>query len=428
MLEQVNVYYEGWGERWQWGTLASTTALTGRPQVMFEYSNDAKQRGLELSSYKLPLEGPQLRRNFPPHQLDLPGPVYDSLPDGWGMLLMDRMFRRRGLTTARIGPLERLAYIGSNAMGAMTFEPVAPEGQEPAVHIPLEQLAAEVREVLHGEGGEFLQTLLLVGGSPQGARPKALVYRDPRTGGLTTAVTPGFEAWLVKFPAREEHAEVCAIEMVYAHCLRLCGIETPDTQYFGLPNGLAAFASKRFDRQDGLRVPMQSLAAFTGADYRSPGVLDYVNFLRATQMCTNDVREMALAYERAVFNVAFNNRDDHPKNFAYLMSPDGKWKLAPAYDVTFCEGPHGYHQMDVMGEALAISRADMLRLAVEAEIPPEATSRIIDGICDVASQFAAIADNLYPRVITGDTLRTIQNQIDRNVALLRQGHTGRSRR
>jgi serine/threonine-protein kinase HipA len=428
MLEQVNVYYEGRGERWQWGTLISTTALTGRPQVVFEYSNDAKQRGLELSSYKLPLEGPRLRRGFPPHQLDLPGPVYDSLPDGWGMLLMDRMFRRRGLTTARIGPLERLAYIGSNAMGAMTFEPVAPEGQESEVHIPLEQLAAEVQEVLHGEGAEFLQTLMLVGGSPQGARPKALVYRDPQTGGFTTAVTPGFEAWLVKFPAREEHAEVCAIEMVYAQCLRMCGIETPNTQYFSLPNGLAAFGSKRFDRQDGLRVPMQSLAAFTGADYRSPGVLDYVNFLRATQMCTNDAREMALAFERAVFNVAFNNRDDHPKNFAYLMSPEGEWKLAPAYDVTFCEGPGGYHQMDVMGEALAISRADMLRLAQEAEVPQDAASRIIDDICDVASQFAAIADNLYPQVITRDTLRTIQSRIDQNVALLRQGHTGRSRR
>ncbi|RAS38987.1 type II toxin-antitoxin system HipA family toxin [Paraburkholderia bryophila] len=428
MPDQVNVYYEGWGERWQWGTLVSTTALTGRPQVAFEYGNDARQRGLELSAYMLPLAGPHLRRNFPLHQLDLPGPVYDSLPDGWGMLLMDRLFRRRGLTTARIGPLERLAYIGSNAMGAMTFEPVAPEAQELAVHIPLEQLAAEVQDVLQGEGGEFLQTLLLVGGSPQGARPKALVYRDPRTGGLTTAVTPGFEAWLVKFPAKEEHAEVCAIEMVYAHCLRLCGIETPDTQYFELPNGLAAFASRRFDRQDGLRIPMQSLAAFTGADYRTPGVLDYVNFLRATQMCTNDVREMALAYERAVFNVALNNRDDHPKNFAYLMSPDGKWKLAPAYDVTYCEGPHGYHQMDVMGQALAIPRADMLRLAAEAEMAPELAGRIIDGICDVASQFAAIAEDLYPGVITRDTLRTIQNQIDRNVALLRQGDKARSRR
>ncbi|MNK71763.1 Serine/threonine-protein kinase HipA [compost metagenome] len=428
MLEQVKVFYEGWGERWHWGTLVSTTALTGRPLIVFEYSNEARQRGLELSSYRLPLQGPQLRQGFPDHQLDLPGPVYDSLPDGWGMMLMDRMFRRRKLSAARIGPLERLAYVGGNSMGAMTFEPVAPEGQDSTVHIPLEQLAADVQEVLQGEGSEFLQTLLMVGGSPQGARPKALVYRNPETDGFTTAVTPGFEAWLVKFPARDEHAEVCAIEMVYAQCLRMCGIDTPDTRYFSLSGGLAAFASKRFDRQDGLRVPMQSLAAFTGANYRTPGVLDYVNFLRATQMCTNDVREKAIAFERAIFNVAFNNRDDHPKNFAYIMSPDGQWRLSPAYDVTFCEGPGGYHQMDVMGEAQAISRTQMLRLAQEAEVPQDAAGRLIDGICDVASQFATVADNLYPGLITQDTLRTIQSCIDQNVAGLHQGHPGRGRR
>ncbi|MEG5267214.1 type II toxin-antitoxin system HipA family toxin [Pseudomonas sp. JDS28PS106] len=421
MPEQVNVFYEGWGERWLWGTLVSTTALTGRPLIVFEYSNEARQKRLELSSYRLPLKGTQLRRDFPGHQLYLPGPVYDALPDGWGMLLMDRMFRLRGLSTARIGPLERLTYIGDHAMGAMTFEPVAPEGQNSEVHIPLEKLAAEVREVLHGDGGGFLQTLLQVGGSPQGARPKALVYRDPETGGFTTAVTPGFEAWLVKFPAREEHAEVCAIEMVYAECLRLCDIETPDTQYFSLPDGQAAFASKRFDRQDGLRIPMQSLAAFTGANYQSPGVLDYVNFLRATLMCTNDVREMALAFERAVFNVAFNNRDDHPKNFAYIMSRDGQWRLSPAYDVTFCEGSGGYHQMDVMGEALSISRTQMLRLAEEAEVPPAAAARIIDGICEVASRFSTIAEELCPQLITQDTLRMIQECIDQNVGLLSEG-------
>ncbi|AYG45442.1 type II toxin-antitoxin system HipA family toxin [Pseudomonas sp. Leaf58] len=420
MLEQVNVFYEGWGERWQWGSLVSTTALTGRPLIVFEYSVEARRRGLELCSYTLPLQGPPLRREFPRHQLHLPGPVYDALPDGWGMLLMDRLFRRRGLTTARIGALERLAFIGGNAMGAMTFEPVMPEGQQPEVHIPLEKLAAEVTEVLHGEGGEFLQTLLLVGGSPQGARPKALVYRNPETGEFTTAATAGLEAWLVKFPAKGEHPEVCAIERVYAECLRHCTIETPEAQYFNLPNGMAAFVSKRFDRQQGMRVPMQSLAAFTGADFQSPGVLDYVNFVRATQMCTNDVREMALAFERAVFNIAFNNRDDHPKNFAYLMSQEGHWRLAPAYDVTFCEGPGGYHQMDVMGEALAISRAQVLRLAEEAEVPLGAACKMIDRICDVASQFAGIAEQLCPGAITRDTLRSVQGRIDQNVALMRQ--------
>ncbi|WP_426139375.1 type II toxin-antitoxin system HipA family toxin [Pseudomonas sp. DWP3-1-2] len=419
MLEQVDVYFDGWGEHWLWGSLVSTTAITGRPQVVFEYSNEAKRRGLELSSYTLALEGPPLRRGFPSHQLGLPGPVYDSLPDGWGMLLMDRLFRRRGLNTVRIGPLERLAYVGDSAMGAMSFEPVAPEMQGPDAHIPLELLAVEIQEVLRGEGGEFLQTLLLVGGSPQGARPKALVYRDPQTGAFTTAATPGFEAWMIKFPAKGEHPEVCAIEMVYAECLRMCGIQTPDTQHFSLPNGLAAFASKRFDRINGQRVPMQSLAAFTGADYTSPGALDYVNFLRATQLCTNDVREKAIAFERAVFNVAFNNRDDHPKNFAYVMSPSGTWKLAPAYDVTFCEGPGGYHQMDVMGEALDIGRDVMLRLADEAEVSVENAGGIIDNMCRVASQFLAIAENLYPGVITQDTLNNIQGRIDENIERLR---------
>ncbi|KVP14683.1 toxin HipA [Burkholderia ubonensis] len=419
MLEQVDVYYNGWGEHWRWGTLVSTTAITGRPLIVFEYSDEARDRGLELSSYTLPLNGPKLRRHFPPHQLALPGPVYDSLPDGWGMLLMDRLFKRRGLNPARIGPLERLAYIGNNAIGALSFEPVAPEGQAPEEDIPLDRLAAEVREVLQGEGGEFLQTLLRVGGSPQGARPKVLVYRDPRTGAFTTAAMPGFEAWLIKFPAKEEHAEVCAIEMVYAECLRMCGIQTPDTLHFSLPNGLAAFATRRFDRHDGLRVPMQSLAAFTGADYKTAGTLDYVNFLRATQMCTNDLREKALAYERAVFNVAFNNRDDHPKNFAYIMSPSGEWKLAPAYDVTFCEGPGGYHQMDVMGEALAIDRKAMLSLADEAEISADVAGGIIDRFCDVASQFAAMTENLFPGGVTQDTLHVIQARIDDNIDLLR---------
>ncbi|NKF29385.1 MULTISPECIES: type II toxin-antitoxin system HipA family toxin [unclassified Pseudomonas] len=419
MLEQVDVYYDGWGEHWRWGTLVSTTAITGRPLIVFEYSDEAKNRGLELSAYRLPLEGPKLRRDFPLHQLGLPGPVYDALPDGWGMLLMDRLFKRRGLNSARIGPLERLAYIGNNAMGAMSFEPVAPEALEPQVEVSIDLLAAEVQEVLKGEGGEFLQQLLLVGGSPQGARPKALVYRDPRTGIFTTIARSGFEAWLVKFPARQEHPEVCAIEMVYAECLRMCGIKTPETQYFSLPNGLAAFATRRFDREDDLRVPMQSLAAFTAADFQNAGALDYVNFLRATHLCTNDVREKALAFERVIFNVAFNNRDDHPKNFAYIMSKSGQWTLAPAYDVTFCEGPGGYHQMDVMGEALEIGRKAMLDLAEEAEVSAETADGIINRFCEVADQFATMAETMYPGVITQDTLQTIQKRIDENVERLR---------
>lgn len=420
MPSQIHVNYNGWGEHWHWGTLVSSNAITGRPLIAFEYSDEARRRGLELSAYTLALNGPKLRKDFPAHQMGLPGPVYDALPDGWGMLLMERLFKRRGLNPARIGPLERLSYIGSHAMGALSFEPVAPEMLAPPEEIALAQLAAEVQDVLNGEGGEFLQKLLQMGGSPQGARPKALLYRDPGSGAFSTAAAPGLQAWLVKFPARQEHPEVCAIEAVYAQCLRQCGIQTPETAYYSLPNGQAAFATQRFDRQGGLRVPMQSLAAFTGADFQTPGSLDYANFLRATQMCSNDVREKAVAFARAVFNVAFNNRDDHPKNFAYLMSKTGQWTLAPAYDVTFCEGPGGYHQMDVMGQALEIDRKNMLRLGThEAELSAREAGLLIDQICDVASTFAATAQRMFPGQITQDTRRVIQGRIDDNIGRLR---------
>ena len=420
MPEQVDIYYDGWGEHWRWGALMSSTVITGRPLIAFEYSDEALSRGLELSALRLPLSGPRLRKDFPAHQMGLPGPVYDSLPDGWGMLLMDRLFKRRGLNPARIGPLERLGYIGSHAMGALSFQPVVSGEDESADIISLAHLAAEIQEVLGGEGGAFLQKLLLIGGSPHGARPKAVLYRDPGYGSFTTAEAPVLEAWLVKFPAQQEHPEVCAIETVYAQCLRECGISTPETEYFDLPNGQAAFASKRFDRVQGKRVPMQSLAAFTGADFRSPGALDYVNFLRATGLCTNDVREKALAFERAVFNVVFNNRDDHPKNFAYLMSATGQWALAPAYDVTFCEGPGGYHQMDVMGEAMQIARKSLLALGVEeAELSPQKAAEVIDNICHVADGFTSMAEQLLPGRITQDTLRTIQGRIGDNIRSLR---------
>ena len=420
MLKKLNVYYNGWGEYWLWGTLVSSTAITGRPLIAFEYSAEAIQKGLELSSYLLPLKGDQLRKDFPAHQMGLPGPIYDALPDGWGMLLMDRLFKKSGLNPARIGPLERLTYIGAHAMGALSFEPVASE-LALTENIPLIQLAQEIQEVLNGEGAEFLQHLLIMGGSPQGARPKALIYRDPITHDFSTLAAPQREAWLIKFPAQQEQPEVCAIEAIYAECLRRCHIETPDTQYFKLPNGLTAFASKRFDRQNDLRIPMQSLAAFTGADFKSPGSLDYSNFLRATHFCTNDIREKAIAFKRAVFNVVFNNRDDHCKNFSFLMSKNGQWKLAPAYDVTFCEGPGGYHQMDIMGEALDISRQAIEKLGTqEANLSIQEVDEIIISTCDIASQFCMLAQDILPEQIRSETLQMIQSRIENNIRLLNQ--------
>lgn len=419
MIREVDVFYNGWGEHWLWGRLVLTNVIGRRSSISFEYSEEARQKGFELSRYKLPLSATQVFGQFPAHQMGLPGPVYDSLPDGWGVLLMDHFFRHQKSDINKLSPLDRLAVIGDSAMGAMSFKPVTANADSNQADIPIELLANEIREVASGRSSEFLELIVKIGVPPQGARPKALVYRCPSSGLFSPIPHYGWENWLIKFPAAQEHSEVCAIEYVYAECLRACGIATPDTQHFVLHNGLAAFASKRFDRQGDIKIPMQSLASFTEADFRSPGSINYEVFLRATQMCTNDIREKKFAFERAVFNVAFNNRDDHPKNIAYLMSAKGKWTLAPAFDVTFCNGPAGYHQMDVMGEALRISRENFISLGIgEAELIRENTEVIIDRICTVASKFAEIANKILPGAITQETLRMIQKKIDINTELL----------
>lgn len=418
MIKQVQVFYRGWGEHWLWGTLLESITASGRPQISFEYSDAAVQRGLELSAYRLPLQGAKLRQDFPAHQLGLPGPVYDALPDGWGMLLMDRLFKRQGLDAVRVGALQRLCHIGDNAMGALSFQPVL-DGELEQQSVSLLALAQQVEEVQQGEGGEFLLQLLQMGGSPQGARPKTLLYQMPGSNLFSNQPAEQADAWLVKFPARTEHAEVCALEKVYSHCLTLCGIDTPESQYIPLPQGMAAFASRRFDRQGTIRIPMQTLAAFTGADYRSPGSLDYKSFIRATFACTQDRSQNRLAFERAVFNVAFNNRDDHPKNFSYLMDSKGQWQLAPAYDVTYCEGPAGYHQMDIMGEALDISRRALIRLGVEeTDLSQQQAVETIEKYYDIAARFSQIATDLLPDCITRTTLNRIQRRIDSNLKRL----------
>ena len=166
-----------------------------------------------------------------------------------------------------------------------------------------------------------------------------------------------------------------------------------------------------------MKVPMQSLAAFTGANYQIPGSMDYANFIRATQLCTNDIREKKRAFERVVFNVIFNNRDDHPKNFAYLMSQEGNWSLAPAFDITFCDGPGGYHQMDVMGEALNIERKHLIALGIrEAELEVNQIDELIEQISSVATTFSAKCRDLLPEKVTEDTIGYIQNRINENIA------------
>jgi serine/threonine-protein kinase HipA len=352
---------------------------------------------LELSPIHLQLRA-EAYGAFPAFLQRLPGLIADCLPDGWGLLLMDRFFRRHGRDPAACSPLDRLAFLGDRAMGAFTFEP-AEKLELPECDRKLLQLAREIKQAIAGRDREVLKELVVLGGSPQGARPKVLVYYDPESGSISTHAAPGHRPVVVKFPAREEHKEVCAIEDTYAHLARLCGLDVPDTWHFSLDRSLAAFGIARFDREGAMRVPMHTLAGVLHADFRVPSV-DYTTFLRATRLITRDEREVRQAYQRAAFNVLFNNRDDHSKNISFRLSRDRSWHLSPCYDLTFSMGPGGEHQMDVCGEGREITREHMLRLAQEGGLKSEAAAAELDRLLERADVFQRLAKERPIRVAT----------------------------
>jgi len=404
-MKILSVHYCGWGEDWHLGTLADDGQ-----SLLFEYSSVALSNGLELSPPNLPLKA-QSFGGFPAHQWRLPGLISDALPDGWGLLLMDRLFRHRGV---RAGPLDRLALIGNRALGALRFEPVDPiDG--PEVDLNLEAIAHDSGRLLQGQVPDTLLALLRAGGSPHGARPKALVNFERLTGKVSTLPDTTGEPWLVKFQAWGEHKEVCAIEHMYADLARSCGLEVPEATYFDLGARRAAFAVKRFDRQGPLRIPVHSLAGFLHADFRLPSV-DYGTFLRATRLITRDEQEVRAAFARAVFNIVFNNRGDHAKNFAWRLGRDRRWRLAPAYDLTFSEGVGGEHQSAVCGERRRVTRTHLHRLARESGLNAHSPDETLDTMIGRAGQFAQIAAD-YP--IRRQTLRAMRTAIDANCAALK---------
>ena len=402
-MKKLSVIYRGWGERFELGSLADDGE-----GVLFEYSRDAVERGLEFSPHKLPLRE-KAYGDFPQHQLGLPGLINDALPDGWGMLLMDRLLRKQGKRPEQISPLVRLAFIGDTAMGALSFEPS--EGSELTQDdVQLLTLAKESGELWDGGSEELLRKFAIMGGSPHGARPKVLVYFDRANNRMTNWQTDQGVPMLVKFPAQSEHKEVCAIEALYGRMAVACGLKMPRTEYFDLDKNLSAFAIERFDRSDGHRILMHTLAGAAHVDFRIPQ-LGYINFLRLTRRLTNDEREVLKAYERCVFNVIFNNRDDHSKNFSYLLEKDGKYRLSPAYDLTYSTGPGGQHQMDVGGEAHEPIRKNLLEVAKKNMISEKVAINLIEQILQVASNFDNFADEFS---IRKNTLKDIKTAIRSN--------------
>ena len=391
-MKKIAVIYKGWGEQWQLGTLADNGQET-----LFEYSAEALAQGLELSPRHLKLK-PEAYGNFPDHLYGLPGLIADALPDGWGLLLMDKQFRRSGRKPASISALDRLAFIGSRAIGALAFEP-ADEGEIQPKDLSLLALAKEIQHVVAGDEVDTLSQLALLGGSPHGARPKVLVNYDSQTKKVASDPAGAGSPWLIKFPSQNEHKEVCAVEALYAKLAIDCGIDMPQTNYFDINTSLSAFGIARFDRQEGMRIPTHTLAGLLHSDFRTPSV-DYTTFLRATRFLTKDDREVKKAYLRCVFNVIMHNRDDHAKNVSFCLSQDRQWKLSPGYDLTFSSDPGGEHQMDICGEGNTPGKSHLMQLAKDAEVDPIFAANSISSVSACAERFRDVAQNFAIRNAT----------------------------
>lgn len=356
-------------------------------RIYFEYDPDFLRDPLWLSPFHLPPEPGLIEhrdREF--------GPIFglfdDSLPDGWGLLLMDRFFRQQNRPLAGISVLDRLAYLGSRTMGALTYHPPAdPTERDPRI-VDLHALAHASEEVLAGRVEEVLPQLLRAGGSPGGARPKVLVgVRGDELISGEDRLPADFEPWLVKFGGRDDPADAGPIELAYAHMARDAGIEMPPTRLFETPEGGRFFGVRRFDRgtgedageDAGRRFHVHTFGNLVHADFRVPSC-DYHQLLDATRILTRSQRDVLRIFRRMVFNVLTHNRDDHVKNFAFRLGVEGEWQLAPAYDLVFSDGPGGEHSMTVDGEGRAPGRRHLLALARKASISEDEASEVIEEV------------------------------------------------
>lgn len=327
-----------------------TLALLPNNLVAFEYDDKWIVDGFAVSPFSLPL----IKKVFIP-KIDpfegLFGVFSDSLPDGWGKLLVDRMLASKGINSREINILNRLAIVGDSGMGALSYRPehkfVLQEDEK-----DYDKLALACKELLETNFSSDLDKLFMLGGSSGGARPKILTEIDG-------------EEWIIKFPSSYDIKDIGEIEYLYSLCAKKCGIEMPETKLFPSKISKGYFGIKRFDRNEKnkRRIHMISVSALLETSHRLPN-LDYDILMKLTLKLTNSFEEVEKMFRLMCFNIFAHNRDDHSKNFSFIYDEElKKWKLSPAYDLTFSYSIGGEHATTVNGNGRNPDMKDILKVA-----------------------------------------------------------------
>ena len=339
------------------GEQVGTLVMTKDGALAFEYSAAWIAHGFSISPLSLPLRAGVFVA--PLHPLDgVFGVFDDSLPDGWGRLLVDRALRQQGFDPNSLNALARLSIVGSGGMGALEYEPETPLPTSRG-GIDLDQIAEACARFLENDCSDDLDALFTLGGSSGGARPKILTTVDG-------------EPWIIKFASSGDPHSIGEDEYRIACVAKACGIHMPEVRLFPSSRCSGYFGAKRFDRiADGSnirKIHMASAGALLETSHRIPN-LDYRTLMQLTWRITDNAADVELLYRLMCFNVFIGNRDDHSKNFSYLYDEENSaWRLAPAYDLTTNPGMYGERATTVNGKGKDISLVDLCAIGIGAGI------------------------------------------------------------
>lgn len=335
--KQLSVVYKGEN--------VGTLALTKNGTVAFQYKDTWLKNGFSISPFSLPLSD----NIFYPDNIyldGLHGVFYDSLPDNWGRLIVDRMLKSKGINPSNINVLDRLAIIGTNGMGALEYVPEY-ELITRDNRLTIDELAEECSNILASAPAENIDEIFRAAGSSGGARPKAYVEIDG-------------EEWIIKFQYSHDEPNSGEREFRYSEIARECGIHMSETRLFPSQNGRGYFGTKRFDRP---KKHMVSAAGLLEVNFNY-STCDYKELLKLTNILTNgNTKEIKEMYVRMCFNVLFHNQDDHMKNFAFLYDDMTEtWHISPAYDLTYVTTAFNEHTTTVNGKGSEIQDSDLLKV------------------------------------------------------------------
>ncbi len=389
--------------------------------IYFKYDKKFLLSSIEISPLKLPLsigETPYTNLEYPEYYHYLAGVFFDSLPDKFGTKAIEKYYEQKGITPKELNVLQKLAFIGKDGIGALEYIPAIPTPESDEI-LEIKTLYEQTKAIIENNPNEFTKDWLDNASSfasAGGARPKVLVSWNKEENIIKRKgyKEDGFEEWLIKFDERvagiENYNGFMQLEYLYMSMAKEIGINVPEIDLIQTKDGLVHYAIKRFDRQDGKKFHLHTLASMEHINFNIPAHYSYLNALKLTNFLTNDYFQIEEFFRRMVFNVIGRNQDDHAKNFSFIMDEDGYWDLAPAYDITYAFGK-GYtkeHQMTINGKTDNIELQDLYLIADKVGISRNKVNEIVEQIGDKFLEFPKRAKELE---INNNLIQEIEKNI-----------------